>query len=104
MNTIDQNNQIIGAFMGEDKRNLFAYHASYDLLMPVVEKITAIQHDGINPLIDFTIIVNAKANAVLLTPNTTHGPTSLELFGGKLIDSIYKACIHFITWHNENAK
>lgn len=73
------------------------YNTSYDGLMPVVEKIEAI--DGVNVRI-------TRSTAIYFTEHFGVGEGAgakkiAESIDGTKIENIYSAIIQFITWHNK---
>lgn len=89
-------------------RQNYQYHKSWELLMPVVEKIEAVQLDDKRH-----VVVRASANvqifyrACIITyePDEESGDTNegaaIQTKGETKIEAVYNAVYQFITWYNQ---
>ena len=127
MNT--ENNKIIAEFMGESKQpyefpkfgkidtngdwkdiffdNQLKFHSDWNWLMEVVEKIERLEDlerfEITNHSVNITYY-QSKENKFIL--NLNHRNNGLYLMGGEntvntKIQAVYKACLEFIKWYNE---
>ena len=104
-----ENNKLIADFMGKNHQNLhsfiqqYEYHTSWDLLMPVVEKIEGLDRlGGIVTIIQGQCAITSRmAGDHTVMANKSH----YMLMGakGKLL-ATYEAVVEFIKWYNTHNK
>lgn len=103
MTNIDEGNKIIAEFMNEqdgvfvgldekfnDRFESIPYHASWNWLMPVVEKIEGIK--------------NSDDYEVDIFSNCCDIGGKFEATGKTKIEATWRACIQFIQWYNNQNK
>lgn len=83
-------------FFGYDSQ--LKYHESWNWLMPVVEKINLLAIDNYG---EMNVII--AANECVIGEDYSNPIIKVVRdFDNPLIDMVYKACIQFIQWYNEN--
>ncbi len=82
------------------------YESSWDMLMPVVEKIESLQMD-----VDIRTVWSWRQNEhrKYCTASIFTQPDQLVVYqeakeGVSKIESVYKAVVEFIKWHSEHTK
>lgn len=79
-------------------RDKLSYSTSWDWLMPVVEKIEAMERTLVNIYGDATVIAVDAIDGVEIYGKTNHGNKDNK------IGHAYRAVVEFIKWYNENNK
>lgn len=131
MNTTIENNKLIAEFMGvfQDKHGFWGfedtreykrwhsdrfldfthYHIDWNWLMKVVEKIDNLKtpitnnHFLIGKFEDYEVHIQGKCIVIY-----AHGEVTKEVVhlrgseSNTSIEAVYKACLEFIKWYNEN--
>lgn len=83
----------------------FKYHSSWDALMPVVEKIEALQDNSIQFYIkDRRAYVERDTQASLADESLPDLPECYSGFCESKIEAVYSAVVQFIKWYNTNSK
>ena len=110
MNT-QENNKLIAVFNGDIKtindkvsfnKNCsvddLQYHKDWNWLMEVVSKIESIVWEDLNDT-SFNVTIGATSYCVIQDNNG--GVIEIIGQGSTKIESVYKACVEFIKWHNK---
>ena len=115
---MEENNKIIAKFLGWEILNDMTYskitkgkwieldklkfHSDWNWLMEVVEKIENLTDKNNFVLYD----INIYSDAVIIADQEDHEKVSITKSDGftSKIEMVYKACIEFVKWYNQNSE